>query len=402
VPFVFLPHLLGKRDPTTQRLTILIVQEKQLHSFINGHKEKAMIRVKSRQVRTFISFLAGIVFCVLCVGGIANAQQRRGLIEPGTNIMVRTTEDINTHNGDGQIFHGAVDQDVVDRTRHIIIPRGSDAELIARRISRDEVALDLESITIYGVRHGVEATETAVGSSEPGIGANRRTGEYVGGGAVLGAIIGAIAGGGKGAAIGAGAGAATGAGTQILTRGHRIEVPAESLLTFNLTEPLRAGVMDRGYQRNGYHYHPGYGNAQYEQGLRDGRTDVERNIPWSAQNHRFRNEQDRQEYESGYNDGYQYRGGSELARQKPGYGGHGTEGNINIGADNFVSWQARPISRIYVQVDNQAPRLFASGQNGSEPAPWMQPGHIYTFILQDANGTEIARAARDMRRPTED
>src|SRR5438045_7124252 len=52
---------------------------------------------------------------------------------------------------------------------------------------------------------------------------NKRTGEYVGGGAILGAIIGGIAGGGKGAAIGAGAGAAAGAGAQVLTKGNRSE-----------------------------------------------------------------------------------------------------------------------------------------------------------------------------------
>jgi hypothetical protein len=71
-----------------------------------------------------------------------------------------------------------------------------------------------------------------------GIGANRRTAEYSGGGAAIGAIIGAIAGGGKGAAIGAGSGAGAGALTQILTKGT-IKVPVESVLTFQLDQPLR-------------------------------------------------------------------------------------------------------------------------------------------------------------------
>ena len=42
-----------------------------------------------------------------------------------------------------------------------------------------------------------------VQKGEQGIGKNKRTAEYVGGGAVLGTLLGAIAGGGKGAAIGA-------------------------------------------------------------------------------------------------------------------------------------------------------------------------------------------------------
>jgi hypothetical protein len=360
-----------------------------------------MIEIKSRAAHRFISLLIGIVFCVLCLGGVASAQRRgSGFIPPGTTIAVRTTEDINTSNSNGQIFHGVVDQDVLDRSGRLVIPRGSDAELVTRRVSGNEVVLDLESLVVNGGRYGVQSTEAAVNSSNQGIGANKRTGEFLGGGAVLGAIIGALAGGGKGAAIGAGAGAAAGAGAQILTRGRKIEVPAESLLTFNLTAPLQAGVIDQGYMRNGRHYHQGYGNAEYEQGLRDGRQDAARNAEWNPQNRRYRTEQERQEYEAGYSDGYQNRGGSEFAREKPGYGYPyygGGQGSIAINPNNNVTWQAPPDSRIYVQVDNQTPQLFASGQSGTEPAPWMSSGHIYTFILQDANGNEIARTARDMR-----
>jgi hypothetical protein len=47
-------------------------------------------------------------------------------------------------------------------------------------------------------------------------------------------IVGAIAGGAKGAAIGAAAGAASAAGAQVVTRGHELRVPVESLLTFRL------------------------------------------------------------------------------------------------------------------------------------------------------------------------
>ncbi len=72
-----------------------------------------------------------------------------------------------------------------------------------------------------------------------GVGANRRTGEYVGGGAAIGAIIGAIAGGGKGAAIGGIVGAGAGAGTQIVTQGREVHVPAESVIRFRLDRPLR-------------------------------------------------------------------------------------------------------------------------------------------------------------------
>jgi hypothetical protein len=54
----------------------------------------------------------------------------------------------------------------------------------------------------------------------------------------VGAAIGAAAGGGKGAAIGAGAGGAAGAGTVMMTRGKPAEVPAETRVSFRLSEPI--------------------------------------------------------------------------------------------------------------------------------------------------------------------
>jgi hypothetical protein len=60
----------------------------------------------------------------------------------------------------------------------------------------------------------------------------------VGIGAGIGAAIGAVAGGGKGAAIGAGAGGAAGAGDVLLTRGKPAELPAETRVSFRISEPI--------------------------------------------------------------------------------------------------------------------------------------------------------------------
>jgi outer membrane lipoprotein SlyB len=100
-----------------------------------------------------------------------------------------------------------------------------------------EMVLDVQSITIAGRRYLV-STDDVVLDSDTGVGKNKRTAEAVGGGAVLGGIIGAIAGGGKGAAIGVLVGGAGGAGAQVLTRGHDVQVPAETLLTFRLDKPV--------------------------------------------------------------------------------------------------------------------------------------------------------------------
>jgi hypothetical protein len=60
----------------------------------------------------------------------------------------------------------------------------------------------------------------------------------VGGGAGVGALIGGLAGGGKGAAIGAIAGAGAGTAGAAFTGNRDIVLPAESMLSFKLTEPL--------------------------------------------------------------------------------------------------------------------------------------------------------------------
>lgn len=176
-------------------------------------------------------------------------------IRAGASIVVRTNEYIDVRNSDGRVFSGVVYQDVLDDNRNVAIPRGSNVELIVRFASNRELVLDLESVDVNGRRYSVSAGADVAGARRDGVGANQRTGEYVGGGALLGTIIGAIAGGGRGAAIGAGAGAGAGVGVEVLTRGRAINVPAESVLTFRLEQPLQLAVGDHGFNRNGQHYH---------------------------------------------------------------------------------------------------------------------------------------------------
>ena len=161
----------------------------------------------------------------------------------GTSISVRTDQDIDSQNAaEGRTFPGSIVQDVVDSTGNVVIPRGTPAMLVVRRtteggtLSSGSYVLDLDSVQVNGRRYVVETQEIEKG--ETGIGKNKRTAEYVGGGAVLGTLLGAIAGGGKGAAIGAIAGAAAGGGAQVLTKGREIRVPAETVLNFRLDAPL--------------------------------------------------------------------------------------------------------------------------------------------------------------------
>jgi hypothetical protein len=177
-------------------------------------------------------------------------------IPRGTTLVVRTDENIHIKatEGDGRVYPGTVDRDVFDKEGQLLISRGSRAELIVRRVGKDEVAVDLDSITVNGHRYGVASTE-AEAEGVPSGSAKKRTGEFAAGGAVLGTILGAVAGGGKGAAIGAAAGAGAGAATGYATRGKMLNVPVETLLSFRLEQPIRVDVPDHGVDRNGYHYH---------------------------------------------------------------------------------------------------------------------------------------------------
>jgi hypothetical protein len=71
-----------------------------------------------------------------------------------------------------------------------------------------------------------------------GKGKGKRTAGFVGGGAGGGALIGGLAGGGKGALIGGLLGAGAGTAGAAFTGNKDISVPAESVVTFKLSQPI--------------------------------------------------------------------------------------------------------------------------------------------------------------------
>ena len=94
--------------------------------------------------------------------------------------------------------------------------------------------LVLESVTVNGEARDVKTS--SVSRSLKGKG--KRTATLIGGGAGAGALIGGLAGGGKGALIGAAAGAGAGTAGAAYTGNKEIVLPAESILSFTLTEPI--------------------------------------------------------------------------------------------------------------------------------------------------------------------
>jgi hypothetical protein len=179
------------------------------------------------------------------------ATAHKYVLPAGSEVSVRTNEAIDSATAaEGKTFDAQVTRDATDTSGAVVIPRGSRASILIKSASKggrfrstSDLVLDMQSVNINGRQYAIDTADITQ-KGKYGVGINKRTAEYTGGGAALGAIIGAIAGGGKGAAIGAGAGAGAGALTQILTKGGSIKVPAESVLTFQLDQPLQVTAVD--------------------------------------------------------------------------------------------------------------------------------------------------------------
>ena len=107
-------------------------------------------------------------------------------VSAGTRIKVRTNDTIDVRErANNRVYTGTVAEDVTGENGTVLIPRGANAELLVATSDRNELSVDLESITVRGHRYMVTA-EAYDRARHTGIGANKRTGEYVGGGALLG------------------------------------------------------------------------------------------------------------------------------------------------------------------------------------------------------------------------
>jgi hypothetical protein len=166
-------------------------------------------------------------------------------VAAGTEVSVRTEETIDSATAsEGQSYAGEITTNVTDAAGDVVIPQGANAQLIIKSASKggkirgaSDLVVDLQSVSVGGQQYTLNTTDVSV-QGKNGVGANKRTAEFVGGGAGIGTLIGAIAGHGKGAAIGAAAGAGAGALGEILTKGS-IKIPAETVMTFKLDQALR-------------------------------------------------------------------------------------------------------------------------------------------------------------------
>jgi len=168
--------------------------------------------------------------------------RREPLVVPsGTEITISLGSAIGSKlSQPGQTFTGSVARDVMAGNA-VAIPQGTnisgtvtEAKPLGKFKGGAVLQVRLDSVNLNGADVPVQANARSF--SEKGKG--KRTAVLAGGGAALGGIIGAIAGGGKGAAIGAAAGAGAGTGGAAFTGNKEIVLPAESNLSFELSQPL--------------------------------------------------------------------------------------------------------------------------------------------------------------------
>jgi hypothetical protein len=162
-------------------------------------------------------------------------------VPAGTVITVRLGESLGSGTSQaGQSFSASV-AEPVEVEGKTVIPAGAaatgtvvDAQPLGKFKGGARLQVRLDTVTING--HSVDVKTASVNRAIKGKG--KRSAAMIGGGAGAGALIGALAGGGKGAAIGALAGGGAGTAGAAFTGNKNIVLPAESALSFKLTEAV--------------------------------------------------------------------------------------------------------------------------------------------------------------------
>lgn len=170
-----------------------------------------------------------------------NAPAMNVSVPAGTSLAIRINQHISVkHNHAGDRFTGQVTEPI-SVNGNVVIPRGTP---VAGRIDAAHrrghfkgssiLELRLTSMELNGSRYAI-STHDNIRTKK---GKGKRTAGFIGGLTGAGMLIGGLASGGAGLAIGGASGA--GAGTLLagVTGNRDIEIPAESIVRFRLSDPI--------------------------------------------------------------------------------------------------------------------------------------------------------------------
>jgi len=172
------------------------------------------------------SCLAADSASVIEVSPVHTANSEPGVVPPGTPVLVRTKDAVKTARAyRGTVYLASAAADIVDDKGAVLIPKESPIELVVRSVSylgpggvgMTLLTLDIDAVVVRDVRYPVETDNQKPGAG--GIGVDRGAAKWIG--------------------------ADADAAREVLTRGRHINVPADTLLAFQIEAPIRL----RGYQR---------------------------------------------------------------------------------------------------------------------------------------------------------
>lgn len=194
--------------------------------------------------------LGAVAVAALALGGTLLAHRQAKSSDPvtlseGTALHVRLSQTLTSDQArSGQTFEATVTDPVVV-SQQTVIPQGTrvqgrvvDVEQGGHLKGVARIRLRLTEIEMGGGGYELHTSSIVRRSGNH----NVRNVSWIGGGAGGGAIIGALAGGGKGALIGAPVGAGAGTLVAYLTGKRHVRLPAETPLTFRLTQPLTVNM----------------------------------------------------------------------------------------------------------------------------------------------------------------
>jgi hypothetical protein len=163
-------------------------------------------------------------------------------IPAGTDLAIRVDQRISvktSHAGD--TFTGEVVSPIVGANGNTLVPKGTSVDGVVdaskargRFKGASLLELRLTSMTLDGTKYPVRTADLTQHKKGKG----KRSAAMIGGGAGLGMLIGGIASGGTGLLLGGLAGGGAGTAAAGLTGNKDLDIPAESIVHFKLSEDV--------------------------------------------------------------------------------------------------------------------------------------------------------------------